>query len=199
VLTSSNPVAPTVFQKKPFGEHVEGLSSFWNKWFRPVSVGSNHAVVRQSSFQRSSQFLLLTKFLGFKRRLRDGATNACAGDTNTLMIQVGRSKVCWFGGKGGLALVKAKWTRERWAQVGISIQFLALVRTLGEFSRLKYVQGPEFTVAVGEPLVVGALVAAVSCWISVTLFFFRRHTSAICVSIAAIVALLAYKTAAIGW
>jgi hypothetical protein len=114
-------------------------------------------------------------------------------------MRVGKSKVRWFGGKRGLALVKATRTRERWAQVGISIQFLALVRTLGEFFRLEYVRGTEFTVAVGEPLVVGALVAAVSCWISVTLFFFRRHTSTICVSIAAIVALLAYKIEAIGW
>ena len=195
----SNPVAPTVFRERPLDEYVEGLFLFWNKWFRRGSEGSNHAVLRQGSFQQSSQFLLLTKLLGFKRRLRDGASNAAAGDTNTLIMRVGKSKVCWFGGKRGLALVKAKRTRERLAQVGISIQFLALVRTLGEFFRLEYVRGTEFTVAVGEPLVVGALVAAVSCWISVTLFFFRRHTSTICVSIAAIVALLAYKIAAIGW
>ncbi len=93
----------------------------------------------------------------------------------------------------------ARLTRERWAQVGITIQFLALVRTLGEFLRLKYVQGAEFTVAFGEPFVVGALVTAVSCWISVTLFFLRRNTSAICISIAAIITLLAYKIIAIGW
>jgi len=90
-------------------------------------------------------------------------------------------------------------TRERWAQVGITIQFLALVRTLGEFFRLKYVLGVEFTVAVGEPFVVGALIAAVSCWIAVTLLFFGRNTSVICVSVATIVILLVYKITAIGW
>jgi hypothetical protein len=93
----------------------------------------------------------------------------------------------------------ARLTRERWAQVGITIQFLALVRTLGEFFRLKCVQGAEFTVAAGEPFVVGALVTAISCWISVTLFFLRRNTGAICVSIAAIIILLAYKIIVIGW
>ena len=90
-------------------------------------------------------------------------------------------------------------TRERWAQVGITIQFLALVRTLGEFFRLKYVLGVDFTVAVGEPFVVGALIAAFSCWIAVTLLFFGRNTSVICVSIATIVILLVYKITAIGW
>ena len=32
-------------------------------------------------------------------------------------------------------------TRERWAQIGITTQFLIVVRTLGEVFRLKHVQG----------------------------------------------------------
>jgi hypothetical protein len=104
-----------------------------------------------------------------------------------------------FGGRRGNASAMLRLTRERWAQVGITIQFLALVRTLAEFFRLKYVLGIEFTVAVGEQFVVGALIAAVSCWIAVTLLFLGRHTSVICVSIATIVILLVYKIAAIGW
>lgn len=93
----------------------------------------------------------------------------------------------------------ARLTRDRWAQIGIMVQFLALTRTLGEYFRLKYVLGAEFTVGVGEPFVVGAFIAAVSCWIAVTLLFIGRNTTAICVSIATIVILLAYKITVIGW
>jgi hypothetical protein len=31
-VAGSNPVAPTVFRKKPFGEHVEGLSHYGNEY-----------------------------------------------------------------------------------------------------------------------------------------------------------------------
>ncbi len=64
-------------------------------------------------------------------------------------------------------------TRERLAKVGIIVQFLALVRTLSEFFRLKYVCRTEFTIAMGEPFIVGALFAAVTCWVAVMFFFFR--------------------------
>ncbi len=79
------------------------------------------------------------------------------------------------------------------------MQFLALVRTLSEFFRLKYVFRAEFTIAMGEPFIVGALIAAVTCWVAVMSFFFRRYTVSVTVSIAAIVTLLVYKLVAVGW
>jgi hypothetical protein len=42
-----------------------------------------------------------------------------------------------------------KLTRERWAQLAITTQFLIVIRTLGEFFRLKYVLGASFST---EPL-----------------------------------------------
>lgn len=92
-----------------------------------------------------------------------------------------------------------KLTRERWAQLGITIQFLVLVRTLGEFLRLKHLRGVRFSVVIGEPLVIGALIAALLCWIAVTLFFFRRYTASICISAATVVILIVYKVSAMGW
>ena len=91
-----------------------------------------------------------------------------------------------------------KLTRERWAQVGITIQFLALVRTLGEILRLKYVLGDRFTIAVADPYIVGAMIAALFCWAAVVLFFLRRYTAVIFVSLGAVIALFAYKVFAIG-
>ena len=186
------------FERGPSTSTSKGFFLSWNKWFRRGSEGSNHAVLRQGSFQQSSQFVLLTKLLGFTRRLRDGASNAAAGDTNTLMMRVGKSKV----------LV-------RWQERSRTCEGKTDERAMGAGRDFDPVPG--FGKNAGRVLSPGvraghgvhgcgrrtarrrALVAAVSCWISVTLFFFSRHTSTICVSIAAIVALLAYKIAAIGW
>jgi hypothetical protein len=90
-------------------------------------------------------------------------------------------------------------TRERWAQIGITIQFLIVVRTLGEIFRLKHIHGAEFSVAVAMPYVGGAFIAVCSCWAAVTLYFFRRYTLSAWIASATVVILLVYKIAVIGW
>ena len=90
-------------------------------------------------------------------------------------------------------------TRERWAQVGITAQFLIVVRTLSEFFRLSHVLGTSFSAAVAAPYIGGALIAACFCWAGVTLYFFRRYALAAWIALAAVVILLVYKIAAIGW
>ena len=90
-------------------------------------------------------------------------------------------------------------TRERWAQIGITAQFLIVVRTLGEFFRLRHVLGTGFSAPVAAPYVGGALIAACFCWAGVTLYFFRRYALSIWVALAAVVILLVYKIAVIGW
>jgi len=90
-------------------------------------------------------------------------------------------------------------TKERWAQLGITIQFLIVVRTLGEFFRLRHGQATSFSAAHAAPYIGGALIAACFCWASVTFYFFRRYTLSVCTTLAAVTVLLAYKIAAIGW
>lgn len=90
-------------------------------------------------------------------------------------------------------------TRERWAQTGITVQFLIVVRTLGEFFRLRHVLGTNFSSDVGGPYVGGALIAACLCWASVTLYFFRRYMLSALIAIVAIAILLTYKIVVIGW
>lgn len=90
-------------------------------------------------------------------------------------------------------------TRERWAQIGITAEFLIVVRTLGEFFRLRHVHSINFTVAVAALYVGGALIAACSCWAGVTLYFFRRYLLSAGVTLATIPVLLVYKIAVIGW
>ena len=90
-------------------------------------------------------------------------------------------------------------TRERWAQVGITTQFLIVVRTLGEVFRLKHVQGANFSAAVAMPYVGGALIAACFCWAGVALYFFRRYTLSSWIALATAIILLVYKIPVIGW
>lgn len=78
-------------------------------------------------------------------------------------------------------------------------QFLIVVRTLGEFFRLRHVQGTSFPVAVAAPYIGGALIAACFCWAGVTLYFLRRYMLSTWTALAGVVILLVYKIAVIGW
>ncbi len=90
-------------------------------------------------------------------------------------------------------------TRERWAQIGITVQFLIVVRTLGEFFRLRHVLGTSLSTSVTASYIGGALIAACSCWAGVTLYFFRRYTLSASIALATVVVLLLYKIVVIGW
>ena len=90
-------------------------------------------------------------------------------------------------------------TRERWAQVGITTQFLIVVRTLAEIFRLRHVHGANFSVAAAMPYVGGALIAACFCWAAVTSYFLRRYRLSAWIALVTIVILLAFKIIVIGW
>ena len=90
-------------------------------------------------------------------------------------------------------------TKERWAQLGISIQFLIVVRSLGEIFRLKHYHAATFSAEIAMPYVSGALLAVFFSWLSVTLYFFRRYTLSAWIAPASVIILLAYKIAVIGW
>jgi hypothetical protein len=81
----------------------------------------------------------------------------------------------------------------RWAQLGITIQFLALVRCLAEVYRLRWLRGDALRLADVQPFIAGALVAAVLCWLAVTLFFFARYRASIATAALTVAALIAVK------
>jgi hypothetical protein len=85
----------------------------------------------------------------------------------------------------------------RFAQVGICIQFLALVRTLAEFFRLEHVEGATLQVATVTPYVGAGLLAAVLTWTGVLCYFCGRDRVSIGVACVTILALLAVKFAVI--
>ena len=62
----------------------------------------------------------------------------------------------------------------RIAQLGIVVQFAALIRCLGEYFRLKYFAAASFSIARVEPFVLGALVSATLVLVG-TLFYFGEN------------------------
>jgi hypothetical protein len=85
----------------------------------------------------------------------------------------------------------------RLAQVGICVQFLALVRTLAEFFRLEHVEGLTLRVATVAPYVGAGLFAALLTWTGVLCYFWGRDRAAIGVAGVTILALLMVKIAVI--
>jgi hypothetical protein len=81
----------------------------------------------------------------------------------------------------------------RWAQLGVTIQFLALVRCLAEVYRLRWLRGDALRLADVQPFIAGALVAAVLCWVAVSLFFFARYRTSIATAALTVAALIAVK------
>ena len=90
-------------------------------------------------------------------------------------------------------------TKERWAQIGITVEFLIVVRALGEFFRLRHALGTHFSTTVAAPYIGGALIAVCSCWAAVSLYFFRRYTLSAWIALATVPILLVYKIAVIRW
>ena len=89
-------------------------------------------------------------------------------------------------------------TKERWAQLGITVQFLIVVRTLGEIFRLRHVDGASFSASAAMPYIGGALIAVCFCWAGVTLYFLRRFAISAWLALATVIVLLAYKIGVIG-
>jgi hypothetical protein len=89
-------------------------------------------------------------------------------------------------------------TQERWAQIGITVQFLIVVRTLGEFFRLRHALGAAFSTTAAAEYISGALIAACFCWAGVTSYFFRRYKLSAWVALATVLILLVYKIIVIG-
>lgn len=85
--------------------------------------------------------------------------------------------------------------RERLAQIGIVVQFLALNRNLVEFYRLRHLRGAALQIAEVRPFIDGALITAVLCLLAVVLHFGRRHVASVLVAALTVVLLLAYKLA----
>ncbi|HEY4575661.1 MAG TPA: hypothetical protein VIJ26_16910, partial [Thermoanaerobaculia bacterium] len=92
----------------------------------------------------------------------------------------------------------ARITSRRLSELAITVLFLALVRTLAEYYRLRYVRGPALGLADVAPYITGGLMAAAGAWAAVVAYFFGRYRVAIGIVVAVVVAMLVYKVVVIG-
>jgi hypothetical protein len=88
-----------------------------------------------------------------------------------------------------------RWSVKRNAVVGITAQFLALIRTLSEVFRIKYFDANRYTLASLEPFVGAALFTAVLVGIAVAAFTFGRYRIAVTTAVVNVAALFIYKVA----
>ncbi len=61
------------------------------------------------------------------------------------------------------------------AQVGIVIQFAALIRCLGEYFRLKYFVTVSFSFTHIEPFIIGATVTAILAFVAILFYFAEKY------------------------
>ncbi|HEY0705024.1 MAG TPA: hypothetical protein VGD60_19830 [Candidatus Acidoferrales bacterium] len=65
------------------------------------------------------------------------------------------------------------------ARIGISAQFAALIRCLGEFYRLKYTLGAAITIARVDPFILGGLVTAIFLLGAILSYFWDKYRLAV--------------------
>jgi len=82
---------------------------------------------------------------------------------------------------------------ERIAQVSIGVLFLATLRTLGEYYRLRSSLGPESGLKAFEPFIGGLAVVVTGTMVAVTLYFARRFRLVAWATAIIIAALILYK------
>jgi hypothetical protein len=63
---------------------------------------------------------------------------------------------------------------QRVSELAIMALFLALIRTLAEYYRLRYVAGTAVALARVEPYLAGGLIAALGVWVAVVAYFVER-------------------------
>lgn len=81
----------------------------------------------------------------------------------------------------------------KWAHAGLVVQFLALIRCLVEYFRLKHMQGAAFDPATAEIFIEGALIASFLCAASVFAYVRRKPWWVVGLAILTVVALLVLK------
>ena len=78
------------------------------------------------------------------------------------------------------------------------VQLVILIRTIGEFYRLRHYYGTHAALVRYEPYIGGLLIDAVLCLIAVALLFWRKPRAAALTAAATILVLLIYKLVVIG-
>ncbi|MBK8498716.1 MAG: hypothetical protein IPL52_07835 [Flavobacteriales bacterium] len=85
-------------------------------------------------------------------------------------------------------------TPRAWAHIGLAVQFLALIRCLGEYFRLKHAEGAAFDPMAAEVFILGGLIAAVMTAASVIAYILHRPRWTAALAVLTVTALLVLKS-----
>lgn len=94
-----------------------------------------------------------------------------------------------------LGRARAWFTLHRWAQLALLVQPLIVVRTGGEYLRLKWAASGDVGAPV-EPLFVSLAAVGLLAMVSLLLYFNRREGSVVALTVAGTAALIVYKLVA---
>ena len=89
-------------------------------------------------------------------------------------------------------------TPEWWARAGIIVQLAILIRTIGEFYRMRHYYGAAEALVRYEPYLGGLLIDAVLCLLAVALLFWHKPRASAITAATTIIVLLIYKLGVIG-
>jgi hypothetical protein len=87
---------------------------------------------------------------------------------------------------------------EWWARAGVIVQLVILIRTTGEYYRMRHYYGEADALIRYRPYLGGLLIDAVLCLVAVLLLFWNKPRAAAFTAAATIVVLLIYKVVVIG-
>jgi hypothetical protein len=92
----------------------------------------------------------------------------------------------------------ARISARRLSELAITGMFLALIRTLAEYYRLRYVRGMALGMTEVAPYITGGLMASLGAWAAVVAYFVGRYRVAIGIVVAVVMAMVVYKVVVIG-
>jgi hypothetical protein len=92
----------------------------------------------------------------------------------------------------------ARISARRLSELAITGLFLALIRTLAEYYRLRYVRGTALALAEVAPYITGGLMAALGVWAAVVAYFIGRYRVATGIVVVVVAVMLVYKVMVIG-
>jgi hypothetical protein len=92
----------------------------------------------------------------------------------------------------------ARISARRLSELAITGLFLALIRTLAEYYRLRYVRGTALALAEVAPYITGGLMAALGAWAAVVAYFIGRYRVATGIVVAVVAGMIVYKVMVIG-
>jgi hypothetical protein len=80
------------------------------------------------------------------------------------------------------------------SKIAVIAIFMALIRCIGECFRLQYLASHSLLFDDLKPFLIGALVAAIACFINTFLVFYSKYKSILVVSVLTIITLLIVKS-----